>query len=223
MPRKVCESCGRPLNVCLCEHLVNVQAPCKVLILQHPSELKQPLATVPILQLCIEPLTVMVGEDFTGLLAGDSEESLELQSILSEPESVRVLFPNDDAEIWQCDAPAQSLLTQPLPSQPLSSQMCKTLIVLDGTWRKAKKIWFSNPWLHELPKVTLQSDQQSQYRLRSTSVEGGMSTLESVAMACNYLSGTSQYDVLYKPFTAMIDMQIKKMGPEVFRAHYDRS
>ena len=65
MPRKLCDQCDRPENVCLCAHLVNLQAPCKVLILQHPSEQKQALATVPILQKCLSPLQVWVGKEFS--------------------------------------------------------------------------------------------------------------------------------------------------------------
>jgi len=34
------------------------------------------------------------------------------------------------------------------------------------------------------------------------------------------LAGSSDFDELNKPFNAMINMQIKKMGQEIFQAHY---
>ncbi len=200
MPRKLCNRCLRPLNVCLCEHLVNLQAPCRVLILQHPSEQKQPLATVPILQLCLSPIEVLVGEDFSNHKV--------VKALLKQPENTRVLFPGENASDWQVGQGADS------------SERVDTLIVLDGTWRKAKKMWFVNEWLQALPAVNLQGAPKSQYQIRSSSIAGGVSTLEAVALSCNYLAGSSAFDELNKPFNAMIDMQIKKMGQEIFQAHY---
>lgn len=206
MARTVCEGCHRPKNVCLCPHLVSLTAPVEVVILQHPSERKQALATVPLLELCLSPLTVHVGEDFT--------QAPFVSALLKRPETCRVLFPSDDAESWNVDASEQ------VPSS------FETLIVIDGTWRKAKRIWLSNPWLQNIPAVSLEGLETSEYRIRSTSVEGGVSTLEAVTAALNYSVGASKegpFDPLLKSFREMIDQQIKKMGPEVFSAHYKNS
>lgn len=200
MPRKLCNRCLRPQAVCLCEHLVSLQAPCRVLILQHPSEQKQPLATVPILQLCLSPLEVLIGEDFSS--------HPRVRSLLAQPQNVRLLFPGEHASRWQVGQGAAA------------SARVDTLIVLDGTWRKAKKMWFVNKWLHTLPMVTLQGAAKSQYQIRSSSVTEGVSTLEAVALSCNYLTASNDFDGLYQPFNAMIQMQISKMGEEVFQAHY---
>ena len=207
MPRKLCESCGRPLNVCLCDDLVSLKAPCEVAILQHPSELKQPLATVPILKLCLQPLHILVGEDFS--------ENTELTELLSKHKNVCVLYPHDDAQEWTLDVDLQQ--------QEPSAKDVDLIVVIDGTWRKAKRIWLSNPFLQTLSCVKLTGGPEGQYQVRSTTVEGGISTLEAVAQACNYLSGSQQFNELYVPFKAMIDMQIKKMGPEIFKAHYEKS
>lgn len=202
MPRKLCESCGRPLNVCLCEELVSMTSPCRVVILQHPSELKQSLATVPLLKLCLQPLNIFVGEDFT--------DHDDLHTLLARHKNIRVLYPHVDAAEWSLGAVSKS-------------DEVDLLLVIDGTWRKAKRIWLSNPFLQTLPCVTLTGGPEGQYQVRSTTVEGGVSTLEAVAQACNYLSRSHDFDELYKPFNAMINMQIKKMGPEVFKAHYEKS
>jgi DTW domain-containing protein YfiP len=173
-----------------------------LLILQHPSEQKQALATVSVLKLCIEPLDVLVGETF---------EHLDIiQSVLKHPEACRVLFPHDGSGEWDMSAMDDSI-------EPVS-----TLIVIDGTWRKAKRIWHLNPWLAQLPCVYLSNVPDSQYQIRASSIQGGVSTLEAVMYGCDYLSGTSGFNDLLKPFNAMIDMQIKKMGPEVFLAHYGK-
>ena len=121
----------------------------------------------------------------------------------------RVLFPSKGAEIWDLESQKVAVDNQ-----------VDTLFILDGTWRKAKRMWFENPWLQEIPAVTLRSASTSNYRIRSSRIEGGLSTLESVVLAGNYLKGSKEYDALLKPFEAMIDKQIKKMGIETFNAHY---
>ena len=205
MPRKLCDRCDRPENVCLCAHLVNLQAPCKVLILQHPSEQKQALATVPILQKCLSPLQVWVGEDFC--------EHQDLSVLLKNKEQCRVLFPSEHCV--ELDVSENNV-----QGSGGEHENVDTLIVLDGTWRKAKKIWHLNPWLHDFPGIVLKNAPPSQYQIRASNISGGVSTLEAIALYCNYLSGGTQFYALNKPFRAMIDMQIASMGEEVFKAHY---
>ena len=209
MPRKLCVQCDRPENVCLCAHLVNLQAPCKVLILQHPSEQKQALATVPILQKCLSPLQVWVGENFC--------EYQGLSVLLKNKERCRVLFPGEHSVELDVGAVNSAINFQEKAEERASVD---TLIVLDGTWRKAKKIWHLNPWLHDFPGITLKNVPSSQYQIRTSNISGGVSTLEAITLYCNYLSNSSQFSALKKPFKAMIDMQIASMGEEVFKAHY---
>ncbi|EAT11809.1 hypothetical protein RED65_05464 [Oceanobacter sp. RED65] len=172
-----------------------------MLILQHPSEQKQALATVPILQRCVEPCEVWVGEDFS--------QNPRLTDLLKNPQSLRVVFPSSGATDWYCDQPDTSV-----------SNHVSTVILIDGTWNKAKKIWHMNPWLHSLPAVHLKNFPATEYRIRQSSVEGSLSTLEAAMHSLNWLTGSARFDDLAKPFEAMIDMQIQKMGKEIFDAHY---
>lgn len=204
MPRKLCEHCQRPPAVCLCPSLVNLQAPCRVLILQHPSEQKQALATVPLLQLCLSPLQVLVGENFN--------DHPEVLGLMADPQSCRVIYPAANSEEWD--------VTTTLKVKRKNE--IKTLVVIDGTWRKAKRIWHLNPWMHKLPSVRLTGLGASQYQIRSSKVEGGVSTIEAVAAACEYLTGDGGFKTLLNPFHAMINIQIEKMGEEVFLAHYQK-
>ena len=213
MPRKLCEQCERPINVCLCAHLVRLQAPFKVLILQHPSEQKQALATVPILQKCLSPMQVWVGEVFAN--------SDELQKLINIKHNCRVLYPSDGSIPLDLKAMRTELKTE-IDVKPTIFRQAPidTLIVLDGTWRKAKKIWHLNKWLHDFPAITLENVPTSQYQIRSSSIKGGVSTLEAITLFCNYVSQSNEFDELYNPFKVMIDMQIKSMGEETFKAHY---
>ena len=57
-------------------------------------------------------------------------------------------------------------------------------MVLDGTWSKAKTLWWRNPWLAKLNRLTLTPQQPSIYgSLRAEPRREFVSTLESVAAA----------------------------------------
>ena len=56
--------------------------------------------------------------------------------------------------------------------------------MLDGTWSKAKTLWWRNPWLNKLNRMTLAPTKPSIYgRLRAEPRREFVSTLESVAAA----------------------------------------
>jgi len=58
------------------------------------------------------------------------------------------------------------------------------IVVLDGTWSKAKTLWWRNPWLTKLNRLTLKPSKPSIYgSLRAEPKREYVSTLESVAAA----------------------------------------
>lgn len=60
----------------------------------------------------------------------------------------------------------------------------KNLIVLDGTWAKAKRIYSENPWLNILPHVKLEVNKTSLYSdVRHQPKAGYLSTIESIVFA----------------------------------------
>jgi DTW domain-containing protein YfiP len=63
--------------------------------------------------------------------------------------------------------------------------------VLDGTWSKAKTLWWRNPWLNKLSRMAIEPPKPSIYgRLRAEPRRELVSTLESVALALT-LAGES--------------------------------
>lgn len=64
----------------------------------------------------------------------------------------------------------------------------KHLIVLDGTWAKAQRMYHENPWLQLLPHVKLESDKVSLYsEVRQEPKAGCLSTIESMVIAMKKL------------------------------------
>ena len=162
MPRELCPTCHYPKVTCICDSITTYDHKTQITILQHPSEVTNKKNTVRLLELACSSLSTVIGEtseDFAGLK----------KQISAKPEQYALLYPSDKAKTWQ----------QATTDHPSLNNL--HLIVIDGTWRKAKKILAVNPWLNEIPHLTLETHYESQYGIRKTNIEGGLSTLEAVA------------------------------------------
>lgn len=168
--RQRCSNCLRPMTVCLCSAIHRCQSSRSLTILQDPTEAKHPLSTAPLLKLSIEPSRLLVGEVF-------SAEDLFPHGL----QQVALLYPLPDVEP----------LTLP------QAQAMEQLIILDGTWRKVRRLLHLNPWLRTLPCIALQPQQTSQYRVRKSPREDGLSTLEASAHCLSWIDQDPGYlDIL---------------------------
>lgn len=55
-----------------------------------------------------------------------------------------------------------------------------SFVLLDSTWQEANKMFSRSDYLQALPKVSLQTEQPSEFVLRANQLEGGLSTVECV-------------------------------------------
>lgn len=85
----------------------------------------------------------------------------------------------------------------------------KNLIVLDGTWAKAKRMYNENPWLELLPHLKLDLNKMSLYgEVRSQPKVGCLSTLESIVYTLKALGDTHEgLDNLLDVFLSMVEDQ----------------
>lgn len=65
----------------------------------------------------------------------------------------------------------------------------RTLVVLDGSWRQARRIFLRCPALHRLPRLSLPAPAVAAPRLRVSPAPAAMSTLEAIARALEALDG----------------------------------
>jgi len=63
------------------------------------------------------------------------------------------------------------------------------LVVLDGSWRQARRIFLRCPALHALPRLSLAPPAVAAPRLRASPAPSAMSTLEAIARALEGLDG----------------------------------
>jgi DTW domain-containing protein len=85
-------------------------------------------------------------------------------------------------------APGTALLYCSGPSRPLSFLPTR-LIVLDGSFRQARRMYKRVPELRELPELTLPAPRVTPTRLRKPTQPDGMSTIEAIASALSLLEG----------------------------------
>lgn len=195
--RAFCSSCDFLKSRCLCSTLKLLDNKLHLVVLQHHSENKHPLNTVRIMQKSLNKITVLSGENFS------SHE--ELNTLLSHHENRCVLlFPNKEA----------------LLIEQKSNKKISHLILIDGTWRKAKKIFTSSTNLHSLECIRLSPEKESNYRIRKTPGKEAMSSLEAVVQAFSILEPALETASMTLSFEKMIDLQIKKMGQEIYQNNY---
>jgi len=196
--RAFCSECDFLKSRCLCETIRLINNQLHLIVLQHPSEQKHPLNTVRIMKKSFTKMSLFVGENFSN--------DLRLNTIINDPQSrCALLYPDMGAKILNSESKNPNLTH---------------LIILDGTWRKAKKIYLLSPNVQNLPKLSLIPDDNSGYRIRKSPNENALSTLEAAVFALRYLEPRLMTDSLLDSFHVMIDYQIKKMGREIYQANY---
>jgi DTW domain-containing protein YfiP len=197
--RSFCPECDFLKSRCLCDTLKVIPNHTAIIVLQHPTESKHPLNTVRIMKKSFKDISVLVGEDFT--------QDLKLNTILSHPDNVvGLLYPGEHAGI--------------LSSDLQSSQAITHLILIDGTWRKAKKIFMLSKNLHNTLMLKLSPEEKSDYRIRKAPTPDSLSTLEASVEALKILEPNLDTSAAKLSFEKMIDHQIEKMGRVLYQSHY---
>ncbi|MDY7574966.1 tRNA-uridine aminocarboxypropyltransferase [Actimicrobium sp. CCI2.3] len=158
--RAHCARCLRPQTTCICAWITPVTVSTEVVILQHPLETDNAKGSARLLQLSLSGSQLVQGETFT---------EAQWQTLLADRHTV-LLYPD------QPGSPAS-------PSLAGTDLMRLRVIVLDGTWRKSRKMLFRDPRLQQLPRLTLQDAPASHYHIRKAQRADQLSTLEATCHA----------------------------------------
>jgi DTW domain-containing protein YfiP len=195
MEQRYCPNCLKAMVACFCDQITSFNNQIEIIILQHPSEFSHPLGTAQIAKLSFENLTIFKGEDF-------SKNELLNTTLLNK--DCYLLFPGPN-----------SVQVSKLKVSLENS----VLIVLDGTWKKAKKIFYSTPKLQDLKRITLDQNITSEYILRKEPKLGYLSTLEAIVYSLEHLEEKS-YSKSIEVLKSIQSFQIKRMGQEKFNKFY---
>ncbi len=196
---RYCSQCGKARKACICDNIVALDSQVELIILQHPTEEHRPMGTARILSLSLVNSRLLVGEDF--------REHGELNQLLAEPDVEHfVLYPSD-VSLSAADV-----------ALPIEKKI--RIILLDGTWKKAFKMWQLNTQLHHLPCLHLPEDLKGNYRIRKAPSENALSTVEAGFHVLSMMQPEKDFSPLLDAFEAMIDYQIQQMPAGVFERNY---
>ena len=204
--RPRCAQCLRALRSCICALAQAVEHQAQLLILMHPQEVHEAKGTGHLLHLCLPHSQVLVGEQFDAAtlqqaLHGDGRHSL-------------LLYP----ETTEQDAALGLAAAAPLPAPWPCSPSALRLVVIDGTWRKSRKMLYLNPVLQALPRLALQDVPPSQYAIRKAHLPGQLSTFEASVQALAQLEGWAddapERQPLEQTFAAFVQQQMQRQPPQ---------
>lgn len=182
--RNYCLHCLYPLNTCLCSAVSPLNNKTVIDIIQHPSEQKAAKNTARLVALCAANTNIWLGEaksDFAELL----------QQLNKETRAIYVVYPNGHSQAVEPLFLQKKENTQTNNTQSDNAYKGIRLIFLDGTWKKAYKLWLLNPWLQAYPSIHFTAV-SSQYIIRKAPSTHCLSTLEAVAYC---LQGFEPVDV----------------------------
>ncbi len=199
---RYCSQCGKSRKACICQWIVPLANEVELIILQHTSEEHRPLGTARILNLSLNHCTCLIGEDFS--------DNAALNALLEDDAyQYFILYPSE-----------QSLCLSELATVGATADKKIRLILLDGTWKKAYKMWHLSTNLHSIPTVKLPEDLQGHYTIRKAPSNNSLSTVEAGFHALRLMETGKDFTPLLTAFEKMIEFQIAQMPPGVFEKNY---
>lgn len=208
--RQLCGECNRAKSACFCHTITPLNNQLPIVILQHPSEVKHAKGTAKIVELSLINCDVLVGENFA---ENDQFNALFEQQESGEENKLLLLYPNEQAM-------SPSDFAGFVKNASNTTLGDYRVIVIDGSWKKAYKIFCLNPRLAKIPCIGIDASFESNYRIRKSSREDSLSTLEACHALLTQVEG-QHFDGLLKSFDYMVNFQLRSMPAEV-QARYNQ-
>lgn len=160
-----CQDCQLPALNCLCPYQAKAESRAKVWLLTHPQEHDKPTNTGRLIRDVLPETRVFTWYRTT--------PDPELLALLVDSRYVPfVIFPDDQPgyahRVVGMDAVAGHQQEARVP----------VFIILDGTWRQARRIFRKSPYLATLPVLPLTTQRLTRYRLRKPASAAHLCTAE---------------------------------------------
>ncbi|HEY7771762.1 MAG TPA: tRNA-uridine aminocarboxypropyltransferase [Marinagarivorans sp.] len=204
-PRPQCKRCQYPQKTCVCSAVASVNSRSAVDILQHPSEQKAAKNTARLVALCVDNARIWQGEQNASFALLRQQLSIEVRPVV-------VVYPSAQSQSLT------TLLSEHFihPRDGGNRPRAMRFLFLDGTWKKAFKLWQLNPWLQRYPSVHIESA-ASQYHIRKAPHAHCLSTLEAVAHCLEqteHCNVQPLYDCLHKMMAPFSERRQSLTQPE---------
>ncbi|WP_254275800.1 tRNA-uridine aminocarboxypropyltransferase [Halomonas sp. 3H] len=187
-----CPGCHLPELNCLCPYMARAVSDTRVWLLTHPMEHHKPTNTGRLIRDVLPDTEV-----FTWYRTTPDERLLAL--LEDERYAPFVIFPDDQPDyadrVVGIDAVAEAKAAGWVPA----------LILLDGTWRQARRIFRKSPYLDRLPVLPLRTERLTRYRLRKPASPAHLCTAEVAAELLRQAGDADAAQVLDDYFDAFND------------------
>ncbi|PAV26143.1 DTW domain-containing protein [Tamilnaduibacter salinus] len=195
MGRALCAECGVHRNICVCDQCAPIEGAPMLWLLQDPKEAGHSKGTARIVDVCLPSARRIVCR---------SPEDLEPLRRRAQHTRLGVLFPSPHST----------------PVEEVSPGEIREWIVLDGTWRKARRLLLSNPWLRALPAFHFSNPPRSAYRIRKAPTRRHLATAEAVAALLDQTAPDCLSSPLRNAVSALVERQLQQM-PQSIRHRYE--
>lgn len=179
--RSLCARCTRPLAACICRWVAPLESRVHLLILQHPLEVANAKGSARLLHLSAADSTLVVGEAF-------------------DPDALHALLHADGRTPLLLYPATPDMPAAPLAAAQLAAPGALRLVVLDGTWRKSRKMLYQNRALAALARLPLTQMPASHYLIRKAHAPDQLSTLEASCHALAQLDSAARVQPLLDAF-----------------------
>lgn len=191
---KRCPRCQ--LSHCICSYRTPRRVDFDVVLLMHRNEVLKPTNTGRLIADCFPNNTY-------AFIWARTEIDAQLKNLLASP--------NRD---WVLLFPGEKNPPRPLKTDDKNkTQKCSkklTFLIIDGTWKQARKIYTQSNWLHTMPALQLIPSTTSEYNMRKAPDTSQTSTAEAFISALNSNGHSAESQSLQAYF-------------QVFNNHYHAS
>jgi DTW domain-containing protein YfiP len=173
-----------------------------VLVLQHPQEKREVLATAAAACAALRRAALVVGLSWPNLThalgrPADARQWAALYLGSARPASFGL-----EREIIVLDRKGV-----PTADQDEMLRGLEGVVLLDGSWSEAKTLWWRNPWLLRLRRLVLNPRHRSRFgRVRREPRREALSTIEAAALLLKHLDGGPEIE------TALLDRLDRLIG-----------
>jgi DTW domain-containing protein YfiP len=154
-----------------------------VLILQHPQEKKEALATAALTRSALARAELVVGLSWPNLGRALGRPADPKRWAVLYLGSARPAAFGVEREVIALDRRGQ-----PAADQEAMLRGIEGMVLLDGSWSEAKTLWWRNPWLLKLRRIVLNLQCPSRFgQVRREPRREALSTLEAAALLLKHL------------------------------------